>query len=65
MQGRIVIECGDIPTKQLYELRDEIQEIFNKTVEGFTERHPDISIPSGAVRAEVDVLGLKFSRGIL
>ena len=60
MQARLVIDLGEIPKKQLYECRAEIQ----KMVEEFTEKHPDIIIPSTAVRIEGNILGINFSKGV-
>lgn len=60
MDARIIIDLGDIPKKQLLECRNDIQQMF----EEFTEKHPDIIIPSDAVRIEGNLLGIKFSRGL-
>lgn len=60
MNVRVTIDLGLIPKRKLIECREDIQ----KMIEEFSSKHPDIEIPSEAVRIEGSLFGINFSRGI-
>lgn len=60
MDVRVIIDLGDLPKKQLMECYKDILSI----AEEFSQKHPDISIPSNAVRVEGSFLGFNFGKGI-
>lgn len=60
MDVRVIIELGDLPKKQLLECYPDILSM----AEEFSKKHPDISIPSNAVRVEGSLLGFNFGKGV-
>lgn len=60
MDARITINLGLIPKRKLIECREDVQ----KMIEEFSSKHPDIEIPSEAVRIEGSFLGINFTRGV-
>lgn len=60
MNVRVTIDLGELPKAQLLECYPDIMRMADE----FSRKHPDIVIPSDAIRVEGSFLGFNFGKGI-
>lgn len=57
---RVIIDIDKLPKAELFDCREEVEEMMKN----FTKEHPNIHIPSNAIKLEGDIFGIKITKSL-